>query len=126
MGATAVRFVHYQHPQRAYDEADRLGLLVWTEIPLNGAIDPGEAFERNVARQMRELIAQNMNHPSVAVWGLGNEVYETSDDVLRVLRTAQATARAADPSRPTTSAPCCQHNDPPQAPVPHPPPFTHH
>ncbi|WP_317151240.1 glycoside hydrolase family 2 protein [Sphingopyxis indica] len=115
MGATAVRFVHYQHPQRAYDEADRLGLLVWTEIPLNGAIDPGEAFERNVARQMRELIAQNMNHPSVAVWGLGNEVYETSDEVLRVLRTAQATARAADPSRPTTYAHCCQNDDHPKA-----------
>lgn len=111
MGATAVRFVHYQHPQRAYDEADRLGLLVWTEIPLNGAIDPGEAFERNVVRQMRELIAQNAHHPSVAVWGLGNEVYETSEDVLRVLRVAQATARAADSSRPTTYAHCCQNDD---------------
>lgn len=115
MGATGVRFVHYQHPQRAYDEADRLGLLVWTEIPLNGAIDTGEAFERNVARQMRELIAQNAHHPSVAVWGLGNEIYEVSDDVLRVLRTAQATARAADPTRPTTYAHCCQNDDHPKA-----------
>lgn len=115
MGATGVRFVHYQHPQRAYDEADRLGLLVWTEIPLNGAIGTGEAFERNVARQMRELTAQNAHHPSVVVWGLGNEVYEVSDDVLRVLRTAQATARAADPTRPTSYAHCCQNDDNPKA-----------
>lgn len=115
MGATAVRFVHYQHPQRAYDEADRRGLLVWTEIPLNGVIDAGEAFERNVVQQMRELIAQNAHHPSVAVWGLGNEVYEVSDDVLRVLRAAQATARAADPSRPTSYAHCCQNDDNPKA-----------
>jgi beta-galactosidase/beta-glucuronidase len=115
MGATGVRFVHYQHPQRAYDEADRLGLLVWTEIPLNGVIDAGKAFERNVAQQMRELIAQNAHHPSVAVWGLGNEVYEVSDDVLRILRAAQATARAADPSRPTSYAHCCQNDDNPKA-----------
>ena len=115
MGATAVRFVHYQHPQRAYEEADRLGLLVWTEIPLNSVIDTGETFERNVVQQMRELIAQNAHHPSVAVWGLGNEVYEVSDDVLRVLRATQATARAADPSRPTSYAHCCQNDDNPKA-----------
>src|SRR3546814_14658047 len=95
-----MRFSGWSSDWFSSDLAVRLGLLVWTEIPLNGAIDPGEAFERNVARQMRELIAQNMNHPSVAVWGLGNEVYETSDDVLRVLRTAQATARQSG------SAPC--------------------
>lgn len=115
MGATAVRFVHYQHPQRAYEEADRRGLLVWTEIPLNGVIDKGEAFEHNVVQQMRELIAQNAQHPSVAVWGLGNEVYEVSDDVLRLLRAAQATAQAADPSRPTSYAHCCQNDDNPKA-----------
>lgn len=115
MGATAVRFVHYQHPERAYEEADRLGLLVWTEIPLNGQIDPGDAFERNAMQQMRELIAQNRHHPSVMVWGLGNEVYEVSDDVLRVLRAVQRTARAADPTRPTVYAHCCQADDDPKA-----------
>lgn len=115
MGARAVRFVHFQHPQRAYDEADRLGLLVWTEIPLNGAIDKSEAFQHNVVQQMRELIAQNAHHPSVAIWGLGNEVYEVSEDVLRVQRAAQETARAADPTRPTSYAHCCQSDDDPKA-----------
>ncbi|MCP1469259.1 beta-galactosidase [Sphingobium sp. OAS761] len=115
MGTTAVRFVHYQHPQRAYEEADRMGLLVWTEIPLNGVIDKGEAFEQNIAQQMRELIAQNAHHPSVAVWGLGNEVYEVSDDVLRVLRRAEETVRAADSTRPTSYAHCCQNDDNPKA-----------
>lgn len=118
LGATGVRFVHYQHPQRAYEEADRLGLLVWTEIPLNGAIDAGAEFEQNIVQQMRELIAQNAHHPSVAIWGLGNEVYEVSDDVLRVLRAVQSTARAADPLRPTTYAHCCQGDDHPKALIP--------
>lgn len=115
MGATGVRFVHHQHPQRAYEEADRLGLLVWTEIPLNSAIDPGEAFAANIRQQMRELIAQNAHHPSVAVWGLGNEVYEDSEDAVRMIATVQEAAYAADPSRPTTYAHCCQADNSPKA-----------
>jgi beta-galactosidase len=115
LGATGIRFVHYQHPQRAYEEADRLGLLVWTEVPLNGAIDVGPEFERNIVQQMQELIAQNANHPSVAIWGLGNEVYEVTDDVMRVLRAVQTATRAADPFRPTTYAHCCQNDDHPKA-----------
>lgn len=115
LGATGVRFVHFQHPQRAYREADRRGLLVWTEVPLNGVIDAGEAFQRNVEQQMRELIAQNFNHPSVAVWGLGNEIYAENPDVLRVIKALQGVAAAADPSRPTVYAHCCQADDAPKA-----------
>lgn len=115
LGANGVRMVHFQHSQRAYRDADRQGLLVWTEIPLNGAIDPGTAFEANVEQQMRELIAQNFDHPSVVVWGLGNEIYASGPDVLRVLHAVQATAVEADPTRPTVYAHCCQADDAPKA-----------
>src|SRR5204863_7178223 len=79
---TGRRFVHFQHPQRAYDNADRAGLLVWTEIPLNSAMDEGEAFRANLAQQMRELVKQNQHHPSVFIWGVGNEVYRSDDAVV--------------------------------------------
>lgn len=115
LGANGIRMVHFQHSQRAYQDADRQGLLVWTEIPLNGAIDPGAAFQANVEQQMRELIAQNFDHPSVIVWGLGNEIYASGPDVLRVLRAVQATASRADPTRPTVYAHCCQADDAPKA-----------
>lgn len=111
LGVTGVRFVHFQHPQIAYEEANRLGFIVWTEIPLNGAIDAGKAFEANIAQQMRELMRQNFNHPSVAVWGLGNEVYAGGDDVDRVLDTVQRVATQEDPARPTAYAHCCQADD---------------
>lgn len=111
LGVTGVRFVHFQHPQAAYEEADRLGFIVWTEIPLNGAIDLGAQFERNATQQMRELIRQNFNHPSVAVWGLGNEVYESNPNVTRVLRTVQRAAKQEDPTRVTAYAHCCQADD---------------
>jgi beta-galactosidase len=115
LGVTGVRFVHFQHPQVAYEEADRLGFIVWTEIPLNSAIDAGKAFEANIAQQMRELIRQNFNHPSVAVWGLGNEVFAVNDDVNRVLDGVQRVAKEEDPSRPTAYAHCCQADDDPKA-----------
>ena len=111
LGVTGVRLVHFQHPQRVYDDADRRGILLWTEIGVNGVIDPGPAFAANASEQMRELIRQNYNHPSVMLWGLGNEVYATTPDVSRVLRTLQAVARDEDPSRPTTYAHCCQADD---------------
>jgi hypothetical protein len=111
LGARSVRLVHFQHPPAAYDEADRLGIPIWTEIPLNGAIDPGPEFESNIVQQMRELIRQNYNHPSVVLWGLGNEIYAVDPNVNRVLRSVQAVAKEEDPSRPTIYAHCCQADD---------------
>lgn len=111
LGVTAIRFVHFQHPQRAYEEADRRGILLWTEIGLNGVSDPGEAFAANASQQMRELIRQNYNHPSVVLWGLGNEVYATTPDVTRVLERLQTVVKQEDPSRPTVYAHCCQADD---------------
>jgi beta-galactosidase len=115
MGATGVRLVHFQHPQAAYDEADRLGLPLWTEIGVNGEIEDTSAFRANADTQLRELIAQNYNHPSVVLWGIGNEVYADDPKVPRVLRELQESARQADPSRPTVYAHCCQADDHPKA-----------
>jgi beta-galactosidase len=64
---------------------------------------------------MRELIAQNYNHPSVVLWGIGNEVYADEPKVARVLRELHEVARQADPSRPTVYAHCCQADDNPKA-----------
>ena len=72
MGATTVRLAHYQHDQHTYDLCDRAGIVVWTEIPyISEHLDHAE---ENALSQMRELIEQNYNHPSVVVWGLSNEI----------------------------------------------------
>jgi len=117
MGATGVRLVHFQHPQEAYDEADRLGLVVWTEIGVNGLVADTPAFRANAAQQLRELIAQNVNHPSVVAWGLGNEVYATDPYVADILRQLNSVAHQADSTRPTVYAHCCQADDDPKATV---------
>lgn len=74
MGANALRTAHYQQDEQVYRLADRLGMVVYTEIPLVNEITDSDAFRDNVKQQLREMIRQNYNHPSVAFWGIGNEL----------------------------------------------------
>ncbi|KQV90240.1 hypothetical protein ASD15_23240 [Massilia sp. Root351] len=115
LGVTGLRYAHYQHPQRAYDLADRNGWLVWTEMPLTASVAGTEAFQANSVQQLRELIRQNSNHPCVMVWGLGNEIYKVDADSAAVLALLQRLARKEDDSRPTAYANCCAPIDGPQA-----------
>jgi len=115
LGVTGVRHAHYQHPQRAYDLADRMGWLVWTEMPLNAEVGTGQAFLANSVQQLRELLRQNSNHPSVMVWGLGNEIYKVDAASATVLALLQRVARREEPDRPTVYANCCAPIDGPQA-----------
>ncbi len=76
MGANTIRLAHYQHSQYFYDLCDEYGMVVWAEIPyISQHMEKG--FENTVA-QMKELISQNYNHPSIVVWGISNEITMTT------------------------------------------------
>lgn len=72
MGATSIRLAHYQHAQKFYDLCDAYGIVAWAEIPYISEHMPDG--RDNTFSQMRELITQNYNHPSIVVWGLSNEI----------------------------------------------------
>ena len=72
LGANTIRLAHYQHDQLFYDLCDERGMVVWAEIPYISKHMPGG--EANTLSQMKELIIQNYNHPSIVVWGLSNEI----------------------------------------------------
>ncbi len=78
VGATTVRLAHYQHDQYFYDLCDEKGLVVWAEIPYISKHMP--TGRDNTVSQMKELITQNYNHPSIAVWGLSNEITMNGSD----------------------------------------------
>ena len=78
VGATTVRLAHYQHDQYFYDLCDEKGLVVWAEIPYISQHMP--TGRENTVSQMKELIIQNYNHPSIVVWGLSNEISMKGDD----------------------------------------------
>jgi beta-galactosidase len=115
MGLTGLRLVHYQHPPRAYERADELGLVLWTEIPLNAMMQETPAFRDNLRQQLRELVRQNRHHASVAVWGMGNEVYRDDEPITKLLGELHALAKQEDPSRLTTYAHCCAPDEHPMA-----------
>ena len=105
VGANTIRLAHYQHDQFFYDLCDERGMIVWAEIPyisrhMNGA-------DENAVAQMKELITQNYNHPSIVVWGLSNEITMTMTDeadMLCVHRTLNDLCHEMDKTRLTTLA----------------------
>lgn len=115
LGLTGLRLVHYQHPAHTYERADELGLVLWTEIPLNSAMQETAEFRDNLATQLRELVRQNHHHASVAVWGVGNEVYRSDEPIRALLADLHALAKQEDPSRLTSYAHCCAPDDHPMA-----------
>jgi beta-galactosidase len=103
VGATMVRMSHYQHPPGTYDELDEQGIVVWSEIPNLDVVTNSTPFFDNAKQQLREMIRQNFNRPSILFWGLGNSL--SSDSVTNSLVTQlHSLAGQEDPDRLTTLA----------------------
>lgn len=77
LGANTIRLAHYQHDQYFMISVMR-GMVVWAEIPYISEHMPGG--RENTISQMRELIVQNYNHPSIVVWGVSNEITISTKD----------------------------------------------
>ena len=78
MGANTIRLAHYQHSQYFYDLCDERGMIVWAEIPYISEHLP--KARGNTISQMKELIIQNYNHPSIVCWGISNEITISTKD----------------------------------------------
>lgn len=124
LGANTIRHAHYQHAQEWSDAADKAGMIVWAEVPYTHETsythdEPTEATVENAKNQVVELIRQNYNHPSIAIWCVGNEIdmgalvaalrsggkgkLPKSSGLLTILGNL---AQAEDNSRPTAYADC--------------------
>ena len=111
MGVNAVRLAHYPQATYFYDLMDKNGIIVWAEIPFvgpGGYNDKGfvdlPAFRANGKEQLKELIRQHYNHPSICVWGLFNELPELGDNPVEYIKELNVMAHQEDTTRPTTSA----------------------
>ena len=105
VGANTIRLAHYQHDQYFYDLCDKYGMIVWAEIPYISEHMPNG--RENTISQMKELIIQNYNHPSIVTWGLSNEItISTKDnkDMLDNHRVLNDLCHEMDATRPTSLA----------------------
>jgi beta-galactosidase len=119
IGANAVRLGHYPFSAYTLRRLDELGLVAWAERPsgVRTTVDKCERIDvtqealANVRQQLVELIRQQYNHASVALWSVGNETSfgqvgcdNPYDNVTPVLRELHALAKSEDPTRPTVYA----------------------
>jgi beta-galactosidase len=113
MGVNFIRLAHYQQSRRVLSNCDRLGILVWEEVPWCRGGVGNDAFKDMTRDKLRTMIAQHYNHPSILLWGLGNEddwpteYPEVNQQKIRGLfQELNSLAHELDPSRFTTMRRC--------------------
>lgn len=113
MGANFVRLGHHQQAPLVLNLCDELGLLVWEEIPWCRGGLGGEQFRQQCRDMLRNMIDQHYNHPSVILWGLGNENdwpgdFESFDTnaIRNFMAELNTLAHQLDPSRKTAIRRC--------------------
>jgi beta-glucuronidase len=112
LGCNFVRLAHYPHHENAARLADRMGLLLWEEVPVYWHIDfANPAVLAGARNQLREVILRDRNRASVIVWAVGNETLGASER-LAFLSEMAAHARQLDSSRLISAALLPQPGDP--------------
>lgn len=106
LGANTVRLAHYQHSRDFYDACDEYGFIVWAEIPYISCQSGDPAAHENCRLQMKDLIYQNYNHPSICFWGISNEITIGGEKpgLPENHRNLHMLVKELDPSRLTTMA----------------------
>ena len=111
MGANAVRVAGGRHADYFYDLCDQAGVIVWTDLPFTGAtyytdkaFINSRSFKENGQQQLREMIRQLYNHPSILFWGLFSDVEYRGDDPVPYIVRLDSIASALDPARKTIAA----------------------
>ena len=106
LGANTIRLAHYQHSQDFYNACDQLGFIVWAEIPFISVFNKDPAAHDNCVSQLKELIIQNYNHPSICFWGISNEILigGISEQLVENHHELNKLAHELDPTRLTTIA----------------------
>ncbi len=104
LGCNFVRLTHYPHNENMTRLADRMGIMVWSEIPVYWDIDwENPSTLQNAENQLRDMIARDHNRASVVLWSLSNET-PVKPERITFLRQLAGNARQQDPTRLLTSA----------------------
>ena len=112
MNGNYVRLAHYPHNRNMTRMADRMGLLVWSEIPVYWTIDWTNASTlANAKNQLTEEITRDKNRASIIIWSMGNET-PINDARIAFMRELVKTARQLDSTRLISAALETHYSDP--------------
>ncbi|MCM1311965.1 MAG: malectin domain-containing carbohydrate-binding protein [Bacteroides sp.] len=116
LGANFIRIAHYPQDDAVLELCDKRGLLVWEEIPIVNIVPDTEGYADNCELNLREMIRQHYNHPSVIAWGYMNEILLTApqpgkpgweacrDRTVALARRLERALKEEDPSRASVMA----------------------
>lgn len=100
MGANFIRISHYPQDDALLEQCDKLGMLAWEEIPIIDIVPDTPGYAENCERNLREMIRQHYNHPSIITWGYMNEIllvtqrrYQKEEELKPVLERTLALAK---------------------------------
>lgn len=118
MGANFIRISHYPQDNAILEQCDKLGLLAWEEIPVIDIVPDTEGYADACEQNLREMIRQHYNHPSVITWGYMNEIllvtlrkYRTEEELkpvmartLELAKRLEKVVKEEEPYRVSTTA----------------------
>jgi beta-glucuronidase len=111
LGGNFVRLAHYPHNEHMLRMADRIGVMVWSEVPVYWGIDWQNLDTLDNARnQLTESITRDRNRASIVIWSVGNETPVTEPRTY-FMREMVKKARALDSTRLISAALQVQHSD---------------
>lgn len=109
LGCNFMRLAHYPHSERTAQLADRLGIMLWEEIPVYWEIDfTNDETYRDAENQLTELITRDKNRPSVIIWSVGNENPDI-DARFHFMNSLVQKAKEMDPTRLVSAACLVDH-----------------
>ncbi len=111
MGTNFIRISHYPQDKALLEMCDRIGMLAWEEIPTVDVVTESKAYHDNCELNVREMIRQHYNHPSIILWGYMNEILlargakaAPTETVIALAKRLEAALKEEDPHRLSTMA----------------------
>ena len=108
LGADGIRTAHYPHSDFTYAQCDARGLMAWCEHPNVNGLRFNDAFRSNCWRQVREMVVQLGNHPSIVCWSIFNELYNkvrmTEGEPEAMMEELRDYVKSLDPTRTVVAA----------------------
>lgn len=103
LGCNLVRLVHYPHSEHMVKEAEKMGLMVWSELPIYQHIQFSDSLmPQKMENMLHEMVRRDRNRCGVVIWALSNETYPGTPGRNKALAELTRKCRAADPTRPVT------------------------
>ncbi|MBC7847627.1 MAG: glycoside hydrolase family 2 [Flavobacterium sp.] len=109
LGCNLVRLAHYPHSEHTVRLAEKMGVMVWEELPIYQHIEfSAVGVEQKMDLMLKEMIKRDKNRCGIIVWSLSNETYQFTENRDNALIKLSKQCKILDPTRLTTTVICTQ------------------